>query len=76
MFNLNNIHSRRFATHFFLICDFSEQPLKAFPAWLLSPNELMVDLPGDPSVTMAEMEASILDFLIFIFEIVASSADF
>ena len=80
MFNLNIIHSRRSATHqmphFFLICAFSALPQKALPAWLLPPNELMVDLPDDPSVTMAKMEASILDFLMFSSEIVASSADF
>ena len=39
-------------------------------------NELMVDLPDDLLVTMAEMEASILDFLMVSSEIVASSADF
>ena len=36
----------------------------------------MVDPPDGPSVTMAEMEASILDFLMVSSEIVASSADF
>ena len=79
LFNLNTIHSRRSATHqmphFFLICSFSALPLKAFPAWLLPPNELIVDLPDDPSITMAEMEASILNFLMFSSEIVASSAE-
>ena len=51
-------------------------PSKALEAWLLPPNELMVDLTDDPSVIMAEMEAYILDFLMFSSEIVASNADF
>ena len=80
MFNLKTIHSRHSAMHllfhFFLICAFSARPLNAFPDWLLPPNELMVDLPDEPLVTMAEMEASILDLLMFIFKIVASSAEF
>ena len=79
-FNLNTFHSRRSATHkmphFFLICAFSSLPPKSLPDWLLPPNELMVDLPDDPLVTMAAMEASILGFLMFSSQIVASSADF
>ena len=67
MFNLNTIHARRSATHqmphFFLICAFSVRLPKAFPAWIFPPNELMVDPPDDPSITMAEMEASISGFL-------------
>ena len=62
--------------NFFLICAFSARPPKAFPDWLLPSNELMVDPPDDPLVTIAEMEASILDFLMASSEIVASSADF
>ena len=62
--------------HFFLVCAFSARPLKAMPAWLLPPNELIVDPPDDPLVTMAEMEASILDFLMVSSEIVASSTEF
>ena len=42
----------------------------------MSLNEVMVDLPDELLVTMAEMEASILDFLMFSSEIVPSSADF
>ena len=61
---------------FFLICAFSARPPKELPAWLFPPNELMVDLPDDPLVTMAKMEASILDFLMVSSDIVASSADF
>ena len=80
MFNLNTIHSRHSATHlifhFFLVYAFSARPLKAFSAWMFPPNELMVDPPDDPLVTMAEMEASILDLLMVSSEIVASSADF
>ena len=80
MFNLNNIHSRHSTTHiifsFFLVCDFSALPPKEFPSWLLSTNELMVDPPDDLSITMAKMEASILDFLMIISKIVASSAEF
>ena len=80
MFNLNTIHSRHSATHlrfhFFLACVFSERPLKAFPYGLLPPNEIRVDPPDDTSVTMAKMEGSILDFLMVISEILASSADF
>ena len=80
MFNLNTIYSMHSVTHqmphFFLICDFSALPPKEFPDWLLPPNDLMVDPPDDPLVTMAEMEASILDFLMFSLEIVASRADF
>ena len=64
MLNLNTIHSRNSATHlifkFSLVCAFSARPPKAFPAWLLPSNELMVDPPDAPSVTMAEMESSIL----------------
>ena len=63
IFNLNTIHSRRSETHqmyhFFLICAFSVRPPKAFPAWLLPPNELIIDPLDDLSVTMAEMEAYI-----------------
>ena len=51
-------------------------PPKEFPSWLLPPNELMVDLPDYLSVTMAKMEASILDILMFSSEIVASSTEF
>ena len=80
MINLKTIHSRRSATHqiphSFLICTFSDLPPKDFPAWLLPPNELMVDLPDYLLVTMAKTEASILDFLMFSSKIVASSADF
>ena len=80
MFNLNTIRSRRSTTHqmpqFFLICALSARPPKAFLAWLLLPNEIMVDFPDDPSVTMTKMEASILDFLMFSSKIVASSAGF
>ena len=43
---------------------------------MLPPNELMVDPPDDLLVTMAEIEASILDLLMVSSEIVASSADF
>ena len=43
---------------------------------MLPPNELMIDPPDDPLVTMAEIEASILDFFMVSSEIVASSADF
>ena len=79
MFILNTTHSRRSATHqmpqFFLICAFSVRPPKAFPTWMLPPNELMVDPPDDLSETMAEMEASILDFFAVSSKIVASSAD-
>ena len=80
MFNLNTIHSRSSATHqmpqFFLICASSARPPMALPAWLLPPNELMADPPDYLSVTMAKMEASILDFLMIISEIVAYSTDF
>ena len=80
MLNLNTIHSRHYATQlifqFFLVCAFSARPPKAFPSCTLPPNELMVDPPDDPLVTMDEMEASILDFLVFSSDIVASSADF
>ena len=80
MFHLNTIHSRRSATHqmpqFFVIFAFSAGPSKAFPAWLLTPNELMVDPPDDPSVTMAKMEAFILYFLMIGSEIVASRDGF
>ena len=80
MFNLNTIHSRHSATHlifhFFLVFSLSARPPKAFPAWLFPPNEIMVDLPDDPLVNMAEMKASILDFLMVRSEIVASGADF
>ena len=80
MFNLNTIHSRRSATHkiphLFLICAFSALPPKALPSWQFPPNKLMVDLPDDPSVTMAKIEGSIMDFLMFISEIVPSSVDF
>ena len=62
--------------HFFLICAFSARPQKAFTACMLPHNELMADPPGDPFVTMAEMEASIFDFLMFSSNIVASNADF
>ena len=62
--------------HFFLACVFSERPLKAFPYVLFPPNEIRVDPPDDTSVTMAKMEGSILDFLMVISEILASSADF
>ena len=79
IFNLNTIHSRRYATHqmphFFLICAFSAQPPKAFLAWMLPPKEIMLDPPDDPLVTMDEMEASILDLLMVSSEIVTSSAD-
>ena len=80
MFNLNTIHSRHSATHqifhFFFVCAFSGRPSKAFISWLLPPNELMVDPPNDPLVTMDEMENSILDFFMVSSEIVASSNDF
>ena len=80
MFNLCTIHSRHSATHlifhFFLVCAFSTRPPKAFPSFLLTPNELMVDPPDDLLVTMAETEASILDFLVVSSKIVVSSADF
>ena len=80
MFNLNTIHCRRSSTHpmlqFFLICAFSASPPKVFTSCLLPNNELMVDPPDDPSVTMAEMEVSIFDFLMFSSEIVASITDF
>ena len=80
MFNLNTIYSRRSATHemphFFLICAFYALPPKAFLAWMLPPNELMVDPPDDTSVTMDKTVASILDFLMFSSEILASSAEF
>ena len=76
MLNLNTIHSRNsemhLIFHFFLICAFYARHPKTFPVCLLTPNELMVDLPDDPSVTIAKMEASILDFLMFSSEIVAS----
>ena len=78
--SLNTIHSRHYKTHqmphFFWICAFSERPPKAFPAWLMPPNELMVDPPDDPLVTMAEIEAFVLDFYMVSSNIVASSADF
>ena len=80
IFNLNTIHSRRSAMHqrphFLLICAFSARPPKAFLAWLLPRNELMFDPPDELLLTMAKMEASILDFFMFSSEIVASSADF
>ena len=80
MFNLKTIHSRHYAKrlifHFFLVCAFSARAPKAFPAWMLPPNEPMVDPPDDLLVTIAEMEAFILYFLIVRSEIVASSADF
>ena len=80
MFNLNTIHSKHSTTHlifnFSLVCALYARPPKAFPAWMLPPNELMVDPPVDLLVTMDEMEASILDLLIVSFKIVASSADF
>ena len=80
MSNLNTIRIRVSAMHqmphFFLICAFYARPPKAFTACMLPHNELMADPPGDPFVTMAEMEAYILDFLMFSSEIVASSADF
>ena len=62
--------------HFFFIYAFFARPPKAFPAWLLPPNKITVDPPADLSVTMSEMEASILDFLMVISEIVASSTEF
>ena len=80
MFNLNTIHIRHSVTHlifhFLLVCAFSVRPPKAFPSWLLPPNDLMVDPPDDLLVTMVEMEASILDFLMVNSAIVDSSADF
>ena len=80
IFNWITIHSRHSTTHemthFLLVCDFSALPTKELLAYLLPPNELMVNSPDDPSVTMAEMEDYILDFLIVSSEIVASSADF
>ena len=80
MFNLNTIHSRHSATylifHFFLVCAFSARPPKEFPARVLPPNELMVEPPDDLLVAISEMEASILDFLMVNYDIVASSADF
>ena len=80
MFNLKTIHSRHSATHqifhFFLICALSARSPKASPAWFFPPNEIMVDPPDDPLVTMAEIEASILNFLMVRSDIVASSADF
>ena len=80
MLNLNTIHSRRSVMHqmlyLFLSCVFSVHPLKAFPAWMLPPNELMVDPPDYPSVTMAKMEASILDLLMVSSKIVASRLTF
>ena len=80
MFNWNTIHSWHSVTHlishFFLVYAFSARPPKAFPARMLPPNELMVDPPDDPLVTMAEMEAFILDLLMVNSKILASSADF
>ena len=80
MFNLNAIHSRHSVTrlifHFFLVYAFSARPPKAFPTWMLPPNELMVDPPDEPSVNMAKIEASVLDLLMVSSKIVASSADF
>ena len=80
IFNLNTIHSRNSVTHlifnFLLVCNFFARPPKAFSTWLLPPNELMVDPLNDLLVTMAEMEASILNFLMVSSEIVASSAEF
>ena len=63
------------ASLFLNMCIISTPLPKELPAWLLPPNELMVDPHDDPSVTMAEMEAFVLDFLMFSSEIVASSAD-
>ena len=80
MFNLNTIHSRHSATHlilhFLLVYAFSAHIPKEFPAWILPPNELMVDPPDDLLVTIAEMEASILDFLMVSSEILSSSTNF
>ena len=80
IFNLNTTHSRHSVTHlifhFFLVCAFSAHPSKAFPAWLLLPNDIMVEPPDYPLLTMVEMEASILDFFMVGSKIVASTADF
>ena len=80
MFSLNTIHSRHSAMHlifhFFLVCAFSALPPKAFPDWLLPPNEIILNPPDDSLVTMAEMENSIFYFLMVRSKILASNADF